>query len=298
MKISPELKETGEATRALLAPVFASLERVPKLFELGEWDASYKQRERPVPWSCTLEEGLIMQRVLEVIEAKQAFEIATAFGFSGLFLARALEANCGRLLTVDCYIEETKASCVYSPEEIAHHVQQLRSELAQGRSPDGLRRAREVAQVAGLEGTIDFAVGMSPNDVAGLVGDQRLDAALIDGGHFGDQPTQDFEAILPFLQPCCAVFFHDDNNEWVRRAVQRAEAALGSPARHFDTYYSLTMVSRGLSERAESVIKNLGLIRRPWWWHLLNGAKRNAGWLKPYVPIDLIRRVCVRTSTR
>lgn len=287
------LPDVPQETFQALAPVFDELERVPKFFELGKADASFKQRDRAVPWSCTLEEGLIMERVAKAMGATQGFEIATAFGFSALFLARALKPQNGRLLTVDCYIEETKGSCVYSSEEISAHVAEVRAAIERGQSPGGLTRAKELARLAGVADAIDFGVGASPQDIPALVGDRRFDIVHIDGGHFGDQPTKDIDAVLPFLQPRCAVFFHDDNNEWVERAVKRAESALGSRAWRFDTYYSLTMVARNLTPAVEAVVAELEGISRPLWWHAGQGIKQRSGWLKRFLPMQLIRE-CLR----
>lgn len=280
MALTNSLQEISPGTIAAISSALVFLEPVPKWCEIDKWDASYKMPAKPFPWSCTMQEGLIMERILRAIRAKNAFEIATAFGFSSLFLGRAVQANNGRLISMDCYIEETVGSCVYSPEELARHVEQVRTEVAAGHLPEGMEVARRNLQLARLENVIDFVVGASPHDVPAHIGSCRLDAALIDGGHFGDQPTQDLEAILPFLEPTCAVFFHDDKNEFVRRAVRRAEAALGSTAVRLDTYYSLTLVARGLDAQAQLIVNELASIKRPWWWHTFEIVKENAPWLK------------------
>jgi predicted O-methyltransferase YrrM len=229
-----------------MAPVFNLLEQVKKPTRY-KWDVSYKLKTREYPYSCTLEEGLAIYHVISENRLASGYEIATAFGLSSVFIGLGLAESGGKLLTLDCYVEESAESDVYSPEDIRRHVETLNQGLAKGQKPEGLKIAEKLANAAGVSDAIIFKTGCSPEDVGHLLEGKSIDFAFIDGGHFGEQPTLDFDAVEPFLGPKCAVFFHDNNgNPAVARAIAKAEKAMGQAAQPFQTYYRLTLVSRGL----------------------------------------------------
>ena len=62
-------------------------------------------------------------------------------------------------------------------------------EIESGKLPVGLDMAKNIAKRLGTENITDFRVGLSPNDVQKVIGERKIDFAFIDGGHFGEQPT-------------------------------------------------------------------------------------------------------------
>ena len=241
-----------------LSPVAMRLEKVQKSEERKPFDTSYKLKTRKFPYSCTDEEGLILYHIINENKLCSGYEIATAFGYSSLYLGLALRNHGGSLASLDCYIEEGKESFHYTEAEIRNHVVLLKEKIGQGHIPEGLAFARQSAHDLGLDGTIQFNVGVSPDDVTDVIKKKPVDLAFIDGGHFGEQPTIDFESVRPFLAEKCAVFFHDNNgNPAVERAIKSAEGALKSPARNLNTYYGLTLVGRGLEPISLSEISSL-----------------------------------------
>ena len=121
-------------------------------------------------------------------------------------------------------------------------------EIESGKLPVGLDMAKNIAKRLGVENVIDFKVGLSPNDVPKVIGERKIDFAFIDGGHFGDQPTKDFLAVLPYLSDKCAVLFHDNHSNCdVYRAVIEAKKRLNSSETRVHTRYNLTLVGRNLS---------------------------------------------------
>jgi predicted O-methyltransferase YrrM len=246
-----------------LMPLFSTLERVNK-HEYSKWDASYKLKTRDFPYSCTLEEGLVLYYLIRENKLTNGYEIATAFGLSTIFLALGAERTGGRVVTLDCYIEESKESYIYSPEEIEEHVSTLHERISAGYQPNGLEMARKLAALASVQDRIDFKVGTSPQNVAASLEGRRIDFAFIDGGHFGDQPTLDFEAVQSSLGEKCAVFFHDNNNNpAVERAIAKAELFLGTKSFRFNTTYQLTLVSRGIDPESIKPILELPKRRAP-----------------------------------
>lgn len=233
---------------AEFAPAHRSLVKVCDAAAVDEFDCSWKLPTRDFPYSCTVEEGMILYEVIASNRLRAGFEIATAFGFSALFAAAAFKPFDGELQTVDCYVEESTGSFIYSEEEMKRAVALVRHRVAAGELPVGLATARALAESMHLSSVIKFHVGLSPDDVPAILSTSAIDYALIDGGHFENQPTKDFLAVAPNLADRCAVFFHDNNdNPSVSAAIEVAEAHIGVRAHRFNTRYGLTLVGRGLS---------------------------------------------------
>jgi predicted O-methyltransferase YrrM len=230
-----------------MRPMQDALELVDEAEAIDDLDKSRKLRDKAFPYSCTDEEGLALYHVIRSNGLRYGFEVATAFGYSTAFMGLAARENGGEVVTLDCYVEEWKESFNYEPAELEQAIADTTAAVKEGRYPSGLATADQCLAALGLKETVVLTLGISPQHVARAVGALTLDFALIDGGHFGDQPTWDFEAVAPYLAHCCAVFFHDNNeNPAVERAVAAAEEALGSEAVVFPTRYRLTLVGRGL----------------------------------------------------
>jgi len=196
--------------------VLEKMERVQELLELahkprmiGSINRSWKLKTKKFPHSCTDEEGLMLYFTIVENDFKSGFEIATAFGYSTAYLGLAFQKTGGKCISLDCYIEEFKEDYLYNESELISASEKIRSEIDIGKLPVGLDTAKSSAKRLGVENVIDFKVGLSPNDVPKVIGERKIDFAFIDGGHFGDQPTKDFLAVLPYLSDKCAVLFHD-----------------------------------------------------------------------------------------
>lgn len=230
--------------QAELEPV-SNPEIVPPVWR---YDRMWKLRNRSLPYSCSDEEGLLMYSLITANHLRRGFEIATAFGYSSTYLGMALKDVGGELISLDCYIEESMESDRYNQDDLAASVVSVRRRVDRGEPPLGLATASRLADLLDITSTVRFEVGLSPRDVAAAVGGRALDFAFIDGGHHGEQPTEDFLAVAPFLGERCAVFFHDNHpgNGCIERAVAAAERTLGSSSKVLATRNYLTLVGRGL----------------------------------------------------
>ena len=230
-----------------MRPMQDALELVDEPEAIDDLDKSRKLRDKAFPYSCTDEEGLALYHVIRSNGLRYGFEVATAFGYSSAFMGLAAKENGGELVTLDCYVEEWKESFDYEPAELEQAIAGTIAAVKEGRFPSGLAMANQCLAALGLQDTVVLTLGVSPQHVDRAVGAMTLDFALIDGGHFGDQPRRDFEAVAGHLAQRCAVFFHDNNgNDAVERAVSAAEQALGSQAIVLPTRYQLALVGRGL----------------------------------------------------
>jgi predicted O-methyltransferase YrrM len=240
-KDAKEVLEKMKVVQELLEPVNHS-HRVSSI------DRNWKLKTKKFPYSCTDEEGLMLYFTIVENDFKSGFEIATAFGYSTSFLGLAFQKTGGKCISLDCYIEEFKEDYLYNESELFSASEKIRSEIDIGKLPVGLDMAKNIAKRLGVENVIDFKVGLSPNDVPKVIGERKIDFAFIDGGHFGEQPTKDFLAVLPYLSDKCAVLFHDNNfNRYVYRAVIEAKKRLNSSETRVHTRYNLTLVGRNLS---------------------------------------------------
>jgi len=238
----------AEAVLEKMKVVQELLEPVNHSHRVSSIDRNWKLKTKKFPHSCTDEEGLMLYFTIVENDFKSGFEIATAFGYSTAYLGLAFQKTGGKCISLDCYIEEFKEDYLYNESELISASEKIRSEIDIGKLPVGLDMAKNIAKRLGVENVIDFKVGLSPNDVPKVIGERKIDFAFIDGGHFGDQPTKDFLAVLPYLSDKCAVLFHDNHSNCdVYRAVIEAKKRLNSSETRVHTRYNLTLVGRNLS---------------------------------------------------
>lgn len=213
-------------------------------------DYCWKDPQKIFPYSCTEEEAIILYKVIKYYQLKSGFEVATAFGYSTLWEGLAFKNNHGAIVTIDCYVEETKEAMKYTPAEVRLIASENKKRASQGILPDGLQKAHFFASQLDLEDTICFNIGVSPEDVDSILPD-AIDYAFIDGGHFGDQPTIDFKAISDRLSNKAIIFFHDNNETFgpVSNAVKEAEKLFGNTSIQFNTRCNLTIVFRGIDSQ-------------------------------------------------
>jgi predicted O-methyltransferase YrrM len=263
-KDAKEVLEKMKVVQELLEPVNHS-HRVSSI------DRNWKLKTKKFPHSCTDEEGLMLYFTIVENDFKSGFEIATAFGYSTAYLGLAFQKTGGKCISLDCYIEEFKEDYLYNENELISASEKIRSEIKSGKLPVGLDTAKSSAKRLGVEDLIDFKVGLSPNDVPKVIGERKIDFAFIDGGHFGEQPTKDFLAVLPYLSDKCAVLFHDNHSNCdVYRAVIEAKKRLNSSETRVHTRYNLTLVGRNLSssfvENFKSFPFNKGSFKENFKW--------------------------------
>ena len=229
------------------------------------YDFSLKLMDVEYPYSCTFEEGLIMLDTILRNQLKSGYEIATAFGISSLFIGSGFKVTRGHLQSIDCYIEESKNDFIYSEKEIAEHILKIRKEVSSGILPSGLKIAQSNADELKISKNISYIIGVSPQDVITSVND-NLDFVFIDGGHFGDQPLLDFEAVKSKIRTeKCALFFHDNNgNPATAKAIKSAEDFFGIKSIDLNTHWHLTVLPIGIeivnvvnNKVKKSLLKNL-----------------------------------------
>ncbi|NDG83879.1 MAG: hypothetical protein EBX52_02450 [Proteobacteria bacterium] len=240
-----------------LQPIQTKLTRVlfPHHEARDALDYMYKLPSLPFPYSVTDEEGLILYTLIRDNDLVSAYEIATAFGYSSLFVAMALEATDGTLVTMDAYIEEARLDFNYTLEEARSHLSDLRVRLAQQQGdarPKGYQFAKSSLEALNLQGRARLAIGLSPDHVAEVLCGRKIDFAMVDGGHHSGQPTVDLLALLGHVsEDKVAIVFHDAMVPDVADAVWLCHSRLErSSVCVFNTRNSLAVVHRGLPPEA------------------------------------------------
>lgn len=257
-KTTQRIKKLKQIVHSL-APIKNVFEVVEDPQSLDTYDRSKKLKERNFPYSCTDEEGLILHEAVWLLNLTSGFEIATAFGYSSLYLGLAFRKTHGKLNSLDCYVEEWKDSFYYDFEELRIITDKVKKEIEAGNPPLGLKYALSNRNKLGLQKNINYSTGISPQDLPVVI-KNKIDFAFIDGGHFGDQPTNDFLGIYPYLTDKCVVFFHDNNgNPYVDKAIKTAEEKFGTQAINFNTRYQLSVIGRNVDYEILNGLKDYAI---------------------------------------
>jgi hypothetical protein len=215
---------------ALLEPVYASRMEPTK-------DRSWRMPAHPFPVSLTEQEGTIIQETIRMYDLRSGYELATGFGMSSFYAGLALRENGGTLLSMDCYSEERARTPRAEPEMPTPHF-----------VSDGLAFALQGRRILGLDTTIRYLIGRSPDHVAAALDGLLLDYIFIDGQHAGIAPLMDTLAVIPFVAPRAVLAFHDAGSTSVDTAVDVATLHLDGRIQRCATRHNLTLVYRGIEE--------------------------------------------------
>jgi len=238
-----------------MLPIQAKLDRIlfPGHEPLGDLDWMHKLKNRVFPYSLTDEEGLILYKLVTDAKLLNGYEIATAFGYSSFYLGMAFKKNGGQLVSVDAYVEEAEENFIYD-EATARKRAEMFLELRQSgdweKLPEGLKFALTGSKELGIENTVRYEVGFSPASIPSLLEGKVLDFAFIDGGHFGQQPCLDIDAVVPYMNlERCIMMFHDTQCEAVAKGVFHAAQRIGGDIHSINTRNRLVVVSRNIDLR-------------------------------------------------
>lgn len=238
-----------------MLPIQANLDRVlfPGHEPLGDLDWMHKLKNKKFPYSLTDEEGLILYKLVTDAGLRNGYEIATAFGYSSFYLGLAFKKNGGRLVSMDAYVEEAEEDFIYdeaTAKKRAEMFGDLRRNGELDKLPEGLKFALYGSKELGLEETVRYEIGFSPVSVPALLQGEKLDFAFIDGGHFGEQPCLDVDAVAPFMNlDKCIMMFHDTQCEAVAKGVFHAAKRIGGDIHSINTRNRLVVVSRNIDLR-------------------------------------------------
>lgn len=156
------------------------------------------------------------------------YEVATAFGVSGLYAALAFKETGGLLVTMDCYIEEHfNEATAYTPANRGDYSP----------SADGKKSALFLRDH--FDVPMEIKVGWSPDDVPNVMEDYSMweygiDYVFIDAMHNDDAVIADFDAIAPRLNKDKFVLMIHDLHCFTSRAIDHIQSTLGLPIKLCD----------------------------------------------------------------
>ena len=145
----------------------------------------------------------ITDKIIEK-DCKLGFEVATAFGISGLAAGLGFKQTNGKLLTIDAYIEESNND----PIAYQSATKSLFNEA------DGFKSVNFLIEKFGLKDNMIAEVGWSPNDIEPLLLKHfgptfELDYIFIDSGHFKQQFIEEIRTLSKYTKKDALVIFHD-----------------------------------------------------------------------------------------
>ena len=251
-----KIKDTIKNLLPKIVLLQRDLTRVKTSMPVNKFDHSWRLQEKKFPYSCTDEEGLIINYIIQANQLKSGFEIATGFGYSSIYSGLGFKETKGKLISLDCYVEEDKEFPIYTNEELKKCVVRVKNNIQSGNYPAGLKFAKDHTNLLELSNTINFVIGLSPADIPSILEKVTLDFVFIDGGHFDGQPLKDFLAVLPYLADKWAIFFHDTDNEDGSSAVAVVEKKLGIKAINLPTKWHLTLFPKNLDGDSINEITN------------------------------------------
>ena len=171
-----------------------SYEKVPK--------GNLRMKGHDVPLSIFQSEFDFIHNTVLENNLQRGFELATAFGISGLAAATAFKKTGGKLVTMDAYIEE-KCGDAGTYRDFERTVYE---------KSDGYKSVKYLIEQFELQDTMIAEIGWSPDDVESIIiknYQEKLDFVFLDAGHFSEQIIKDIDAIKPFLAEKFIFIFHD-----------------------------------------------------------------------------------------
>lgn len=171
--------------------------------EFGEDADALRMANHHHPVSIKQCEARYIYNFIKRHQLTAGYEVATAFGISGLYAALAFKETGGLLVTMDSHIEEHfNEATAYTPANKGDYSP----------SADGLKSVRFLKQH--FDVPLEINIGWSPDDVPAVMEnysmyDTGIDYVFIDAMHNDDAVIADFDAIASHVCNGFAIFLHD-----------------------------------------------------------------------------------------
>jgi hypothetical protein len=167
--------------------------------------SNLKLRSHPFPWSIVASEFDTLYNIIVLNNLKRGYEACTGVGISGLAAALAMKETGGKVVSLDCYVEEHNNYWEYNDEK-------FNSEKTKVTDSDGYKSVFYLRELFDVQNQFIPEIGWTPNDVPATLEkhySEPLDYVFIDGGHLPAQVIADIEAVLPYTDKQTIWTFHD-----------------------------------------------------------------------------------------
>jgi predicted O-methyltransferase YrrM len=162
-----------------------------------------KMTTHKVPLSIKQAEWDYLHNVVVSNNLQRGFEVATAFGISGIAIGTAFKKTGGKFVTMDAYIEEMHNDAG-TYEKFERRVYD---------ESDGYKSVKYLIDRFDVADNMIAEIGWSPDDVETILkrnfGDKKLDFVFLDAGHFEHQMIKDITEISKHLDEKFVFVFHD-----------------------------------------------------------------------------------------
>jgi len=174
-------------------------------FAEGEQNKALCLKNNKLPISIKFKEfNYIMDAVIGG-KCTRGYEIATGFGISSLAAGFGFKKTGGKLVTLDCYVEEKFGS---------HNCKTL--ERVVNINAEGYKSIEFLIKKYELENIVIPKLGWSPEDVDRVLAEEfddiqnnKLDYVFIDGEHNIESIEKDILSIVKYINKNTIMFFHD-----------------------------------------------------------------------------------------
>lgn len=173
-----------------------------KFFENGR---SLVMENHYNPVSITITEFDIIKDKIVKYGLKRGYEVATAFGISALAAGLGFKETGGKLMTMDCYVEEH----FNSDNQYRGKVYPVFVDA------DGWKSVNFLIQEYNLQDVVFPFAGYSPTGTELYLShvfnlqEEKLDYVFIDAAHWDSALLDDINVVLPFMAKECHLFIHD-----------------------------------------------------------------------------------------
>jgi len=157
------------------------------------------------PVSITNEEFNFIENFIIEKGLKRGYEIATGCGISALAAGLGFKKTVGKLITMDCYMEEFYNDGTFGNKEKILFTKS-----------DGYKSVKQLIDFYDIKNEVIPKIGISPKDTKNKIKEvfcdvdkNKLDYIFIDGQHTGDAIVDDIKSILDFIDDGTFILFHD-----------------------------------------------------------------------------------------
>lgn len=209
------------------------------IMQSQNWEVTYERKEEEhiirmadhhFPSSISEDEANFIYDLIVSHNLTRGYEIATGAGISAMVTGRAMKQTRGKLVTLDCYLDE---------------------EWGKIGNPDsyGWKSIHQLIKFYNLDTVFPF-IGWSPTDTLASLGSifdfskEKLDYVFIDGLHTEKAFRKDLLSVISLLDDKYILFTHD--TERIPGGIKLAETLLGCPAKDTKCRYNMKYICKGI----------------------------------------------------
>lgn len=184
------------------------------------------------PLSINEQEFNFLRDIVILNNLKMGFELGTGIGISTLALGLAFEKNCGELITLDSYYEEST--------QISYNITDKdKFDINKVHEMPGYVFVKTLLKHFNLHNVVNQQIGWSPDDAIELLKNKTIDFVFLDCPKTILELERDFSYLPNYLSKSkFIIFIHDINDEIYRQEVSNMLLSKHNyKLEYYDDYY-------------------------------------------------------------